>query len=64
MDNDINEPYINYKDEEANNEDNYEILQNIRGGFISKVYGIIAFQIFLTSIVIFFAFTSSSFKKY
>ena len=63
MDNDINEPYINYKDEEANNEDNYEILQNIRGGFISKVYGIIAFQIFLTSIVIFFAFTSSSFKK-
>jgi FtsH-binding integral membrane protein len=63
MDYDVREPFINYKDEEENNDEQFEILRNIRVGFVSKVYGIIAFQILLTWLVIFYAFINSTFKE-
>ena len=63
FDTDVKEPFINYKDEEENNNEIFEIQRNIRSGFISKVYGIIAFQVLLTSLVVYLAFVNPSFKK-
>ena len=60
---DINEPFLNYKDDEANDADDYKIRESIRNGFISKVYGIITYQIVITAIVVYFAFISSSFQE-
>ena len=60
---DINEPFLNYKDDEANDADDYKIREHIRNGFISKVYGIITYQIVITAIVVYFAFISSSFQE-
>ena len=60
---DINEPFLHYKDDEANNIDDDKIRQSIRNGFISKVYGILTYQIVITSIFIYFALISSSFQE-
>lgn len=62
---DYNEPLL--KDEQDKEMDDFEletsIKNKIREGFISKVYGIIAYQIVITSIVVYFAMASSSFKN-
>ena len=63
MENDINEPFIQYKDAEEDQQDDIEIKQKIREGFISKVYGIIAFQIIITAIVVYFGLVNSSFQE-
>ena len=60
---DINEPFLHYKDDEANDIDDDKIRQSIRNGFISKVYGILAYQIVITALVVYFAFISSSFQE-
>lgn len=62
MENDINEPFLHYKDEENDGDIEKEIAQKIRGGFITKVYGILIYQILLTTLVVFLAYISSSFK--
>ena len=62
MDNDdVNEPFLHYKDDEAQIDD-FGIQKKIRQGFISKVYGIIAYQIVLTSIIVYFGLINASFK--
>lgn len=63
MDNDINEPFLNYKDNEENDDYDIKISEKIREGFISKVYGIIAFQIVITSIIVYFGMVNSSFQE-
>ena len=65
MDTNLNEPFLHYKeDEEQNEEIEKEIMQKIREGFVCKVYGILAYQIFLTSLVVYFGFASSSFQEF
>ena len=58
----------NYKDEsfEVFEEDKTEeqIQQKIRLGFIRKVYGIITFQVLITTISIYFAVTSKSIQQF
>lgn len=63
MENDINEPFLHYKDNEENNDYDLKIAEKIREGFISKVYGIIAFQIVITSIIVYFGMVNSSFQE-
>ena len=64
MDNsELNEPFLNYKEEEGNEEFEKGIMEKIREGFITKVYGIIAYQIIITSFVIYLGFVSSTFKE-
>jgi len=60
---DINEPFLHYKDDEANDIDDEKIRQSIRNGFISKVYGILTYQIVITALVVYFALISSSFQE-
>ena len=61
----LNEPFLHYKeDEETNEEIEKAIMQKIREGFVCKVYGILAYQIILTTLVVFFGLTSSSFQKF
>ena len=60
---DINEPFLHYKDDEANDIDDDKIRQSIRNGFISKVYGILTYQIVITAAVVYLAFISSSFQE-
>ena len=61
-DNDINEPFLHYKeDDEQIEEIEREISQKIREGFVVKVFGIIAYQILLTSLIIALGFLSSTF---
>lgn len=63
--NDINEPFIQYKEEDDQNEEiEKEIAQKIREGFIAKVFGIITYQVFLTSIVVCLGLLNSSFQEY
>ena len=63
MDNDINEPFLNYQDNENDTDIDKEIAQKIKRGFIVKVYGILIYQIFITSFLVFLGLISSSFKK-
>ena len=64
MDNsELNEPFLNYKEEEGNEEFEKGIMEKIREGFIAKVYGILAYQIIITSFVIYLGFVSSTFKE-
>ena len=63
--NDINEPFIQYKEEDDQNEEiEKEIAQKIREGFIAKVFGIITYQVFLTSIVVCLGLLNLSFQEY
>ena len=64
MDNDINEPFLHYKDDENNSDLDFEISKNIRKAFICKVYGILGYQILLTSIIVILALFSSSLQNY
>ena len=64
MEDDVNEPFLHYKDNEAHEDDDIEIAHNIRKGFIVKVYGIIIFQLIITSIVVFLALKINSFKLF
>ena len=65
METNLNEPFLNYKeDEEPNEEIEKEIMQKIREGFVFKVYGILAYQIVLTSLVVYFGLASSSFQYF
>jgi FtsH-binding integral membrane protein len=61
---DMNEPFLHYKDDENNSDLDMEISKNIRNGFICKVYGILGYQILLTSIVVILALFSSSLQSY
>ena len=63
-DNSISEPFLHYKEDEQNEEIEREIAQKIREGFIIKVFGIMTYQVILTSLVICLGFLSSSFKDY
>ena len=63
MENDINEPFLHYKEEDNDDDIENEIAQKIRGGFIAKVYGILTYQILLTTLVVFLAYISSTFKS-
>ena len=58
----------NYKEESFDviDDDNTEkqIQQKIRVGFIRKVYGIILFQLLITTIVIYFAVTLQNFQQF
>ena len=63
MENDINEPFLHYKEDENNEDLENEIAKKIRGGFITKVYGILIFQIVLTSVIVYLGQISSSFQK-
>ena len=61
----LNEPFLHYKEDEEQNEGiEKEIMQKIREGFVCKVYGILAYQIILTSLVVYFGLASSSFQKF
>ena len=64
--NDINQPFLDYDKEEEQND--YEIdkaiHEKVREGFISKVFGILCYQIFITSVVVYFALINSSFREY
>lgn len=65
MEHDLNEPFLHYKEnEEGNDEIEKQIMEKIREGFITKVYGILIYQVVLTSIVVYFALVSSSFQEY
>ena len=64
MDVNLNEPFLNYKeDDEKNEEIEKEIMEKVREGFVWKVYGILSYQIMLTSLVVFFALVNSSFQE-
>ena len=63
MDNDINEPFLNYQDNENDADIDKEITQKIKRGFIIKVYGILIYQIFITSFLVFLGLIFSSFMK-
>lgn len=63
MEDDIKEPFLNYKEDEDDNDIENEIAQKIRNGFIVKVYGILLYQLAITSLIIFFGLTFPSFKK-
>jgi FtsH-binding integral membrane protein len=60
-----NEPLL--KDEQDKEMNDFEleasIKEKIREGFISKVYGIIAYQVVITSIVIYFSLVSPWFRN-
>lgn len=62
---DANEPLL--KDEEDKEMSDFDLELSIKGkireGFISKVYGIIAYQLVITSIVIYFSLESPWFKN-
>ena len=62
---DPNEPLL--KDEQDNEMNDFEleasIKEKIREGFIAKVYGIITYQLVITSIVIFFSIVSPWFQN-
>jgi hypothetical protein len=58
----IQEPFLNYqKDEELGEEE--QIKKTIRGGFISKVFGIVLFQLILTSMVVALGFMFPGLKN-
>lgn len=63
MEDDINEPFLHYKDNEEDFDLDKKIQENIRNGFICKVYGIILYQIILCAILVIFALNSSAFQE-
>lgn len=63
MEDDIKEPFLNYQDNENDADIDKEIAQKIKRGFILKVYGILIYQIFITSFLVFLGFFFSSFRR-
>ena len=64
MEDDINEPFLHYKDNEENEDFNIDISKKMRNGFICKVYGIIGYQIILTSIVVILALLNKTIQSF
>lgn len=61
----LKEPFINNKEEEDDEEElEKKIMEKIREGFIGKVYGVLAYQIILTSIVLYIGLVNSTFQEY
>ena len=62
---DLNEPFLGgNKEHDLDQEDIDKIIADkIREGFISKVYGIIAYQILLTSLIVYLGFVSTWFQE-
>ena len=52
MEDPINQPLLNHKDEEADVDFNKEITEKIQSGFVVKVYGILLYQLFFCGILI------------
>lgn len=63
MEDDIKEPFLHYKEDENEEDIEKEIAQKIRGGFIVKIYGILLYQLVITSLVVFLSLTCPSFKR-
>lgn len=61
---DLTEPFLHYdKDDDIDNEDmEKEIASKIREGFIFKVYGIISYQMILTSLIVYLGLVSTWFQ--
>lgn len=55
--------FWNYQDNENDADIDKEIAQKIKRGFIVKVYGILIYQIFITSFLVFLGLIFSSFRK-
>ena len=65
MENDIKEPFIQYKDEEDQNDEiEREIAKKIREGFVAKVFGIVLYQVFVTSLVVCLGLFNSTFQQF
>jgi len=62
---DLNEPFLSHnKDNELEDEEIDKIIaEKMRQGFITKVYGIISYQILVTSIIIYLGFVSTWFQE-
>jgi len=62
---DLNEPFLSHnKDNELDDEEIDKIIaEKMRQGFITKVYGIISYQILVTSIIIYLGFVSTWFQE-
>ena len=62
---DLNEPFLSHnKDNELDDEEIDKIIaEKMREGFITKVYGIISYQILVTSIIIYLGFVSTWFQE-
>lgn len=55
--------FWNYQDNENDADIDKEIAQKIKRGFFVKVYGILIYQIFITSFLVFLGLIFSSFRK-
>ena len=62
---DLNEPFLSHnKDNELDDEEIEKIIaQKVREGFITKVYGIIAYQILVTSLIVYLGFVNIWFQE-
>ena len=62
---DLNEPFLSHnKDNELDDEEIEKIIaQKVREGFITKVYGIIAYQILVTSLIVYLGFVNTWFQE-
>jgi hypothetical protein len=61
MEVDVNEPFLNYKEDENDENISEEIAKKIRGGFIAKVYGILLYQLFITTLIVVLGISFSPF---
>jgi len=64
MEDNLQEPFLNAKEDEEMGDVNEKIAQSIRNGFIVKVFGVIIYQIILTAIVIYLGFVIPAFRAY
>ena len=62
---DLNDPFLRHnKDNELDDEEIEKIIaEKVREGFITKVYGIIAYQILVTSLIVYLGFVSTWFQE-
>ena len=62
---DLNEPFLSHnKDNELDDEEIEKIIaQKVREGFITKVYGIIAYQILVTSLIVYLGIVNTWFQE-
>jgi len=62
---DLNQPFLSHnKDNELDDEEIEKIIaQKVREGFITKVYGIIAYQILVTSLIVYLGFVNTWFQE-
>ena len=55
--------FWNYQGDENDDNISKEIAKKIRGGFIAKVYGILLYQLFITTLIVGLGIACSPFKK-